>query len=152
IKSIHRYVGAQFLPNNDLLAPTAASHDEICAHPSKVAYLAALYGKMRRGIVPHEVFVGEENVAALLEFDFVFLCMDSGPAKRLIIATLQAAGRSFIDTGIGVELMQAKLQLWGICRVTTSTAAQHDHVAKRVSYASEDADDLYARNIQVPEL
>jgi len=152
VQEIHLFDGDLFLQHNAFRSPSAASLDELCAHPSKVAYLAALYGKMRRGIVPHEVFVGEENVIALLEFDFVFLCMDSGPAKRLIIATLQAAGRSFIDTGIGVELMQAKLQLWGICRVTTSTAAQHDHVAKRVSYASEDADDLYARNIQVAEL
>lgn len=152
VQEIHIFDGDLFLQHNAFRAPSAASLDELCARPSKVAYLAALYGKMRRGIVPHEVFVGEDNVTALLEFDFVFLCMDSGPAKRLIIATLQAAGRSFIDTGIGVELMQAKLQLWAICRVTTSTAAQHDHVAQRISYSSEDADDLYARNIQVAEL
>ena len=152
VLEIHLFDGDQFLQHNAFRAPAAASLDELRAQPSKVAYLAALYGKMRRGIVPHEVFISDENVAELLEFDFVFLCMDSGPAKKLIIATLQAAGRSFIDTGIGVELMQAKLQLWGICRVTTSTAVQHDHVAQRVSCASDDADDLYARNIQVAEL
>jgi hypothetical protein len=107
---------------------------------------------MRRGIVPHAVFVDETNVAELVDYDFVFLCMDSGPAKRLIIETLQAAGRSFVDTGIGVELLQTKLQLWGICRVTTSTAEQHDHVAQRVSCAVDEDDDLYARNIQLAEL
>jgi hypothetical protein len=152
VLEVHLYDGDMFLQHNAFRAPAAASLEELRAQPSKVAYLAALYGKMRRGIVPHEVFIGEDNVAELREFDFVFLCMDSGPAKKLIIATLQAAGRSFIDTGIGVELMQAKLQLWGICRVTTSTADQHDHVAQRVSCASDDADDLYARNIQVAEL
>lgn len=152
VTEVHLFDGDLFLQHNAFRAPAAASLDDLLAKPSKVAYLVAMYGKMRRGIIPHEVFIGEENVAELLEFDFVFLCMDSGPAKKLIIATLQAAGRSFIDTGIGVELVQARLQLWGICRVTTSTAQQQDHVAQRVSCAADDAEDLYARNIQLAEL
>lgn len=152
VLEVHLYDGDLFLQHNAFRAPSAASLDELHVRPTKVAYLAALYGKMRRGIVPHEVFVDETNSADLTGYDFVFLCMDSGPAKRLIIAMLQAAGRPFIDTGIGVELMQAKLQLWGICRVTTSTAEQHDHVSQRVSCAANDDDDLYARNIQLAEL
>jgi hypothetical protein len=149
---VHLYDGDLFLQHNAFRSPSAASLDELDAQPTKVAYLSALYSKMRRGIVPHEVFVDETNVVKLVQYDFVFLCMDSGPAKRLIIQTLQAAQRPFIDTGIGVELLPAKLQLWGICRVTTSTAAQHDHVAQRVSCAANEDDDLYVRNIQLAEL
>ena len=152
VTEVHLFDGDLFLQHNAFRAPSAASLDDLLAMQSKVTYLAAMYGRMRRGIVPHEVFIGEDNVTELLEFDFVFLCMDSGPAKKLIIATLQAAGRSFIDTGIGVELVQARLQLWGICRVTTSTAQQQDHVAQRVSCAADDGDDLYAQNIQLAEL
>lgn len=152
VPELHLYDGDLFLQHNAFRAPSAASLKELHARPTKVGYLAAPYGKMRRGIVPHELFVDETNVAELVEYDFVFLCMDSGPAKRLIIETLQAAGRSFIDTGIGVELLQTKLQLWGICRVATSTPDQHDHVAQRVSCAANEDDDLYARNIQLAEL
>jgi hypothetical protein len=152
VQEIHLYDGDLFLQHNAFRAPSAASLEELHTKPMKVGYLAALYGKMRRGIVPHEVFVDEINVAELVGYDFVFLCMDSGPAKRLIIETMQAAGRPFIDTGIGVELLQAKLQLWAICRVTTSTAGQQDHVAQRVSCAANEGDDLYARNIQLAEL
>ncbi len=151
VLEIHLYDGDLFQQHNAFRAPSAASLEELHAKPTKVAYLAALYGKMRRGIVPHEVFVDETNLGELVGYDFVFLCMDSGPAKRLIIETLQTAGRSFVDTGIGVELQQARLQLWGICRVTTSTADQQNHVAQRVSCAAND-DDLYARNIQLAEL
>ncbi len=151
VLEIHLYDGDLFQQHNAFRAPSAASLEELHAKPTKVAYLAALYGKMRRGIVPHEVFVDETNMGELVGYDFVFLCMDSGPAKRLIIETLQTAGRSFVDTGIGVELQQARLQLWGICRVTTSTADQQNHVAQRVSCAAND-DDLYARNIQLAEL
>ncbi|MCA3076578.1 MAG: ThiF family adenylyltransferase [Rhodocyclaceae bacterium] len=149
---IHLYDGDFFLQHNAFRAPSAASLEELQSMPTKVGYWAALYGKMRRGIVPHEVFVDETNVGELVGYDFVFLCMDGGPAKRLIIEALQATKRSFIDAGIGVELQQARLQLWGICRVTTSTADQQDHVAQRVSCAANDEDDLYARNIQLAEL
>lgn len=152
VQEVHLYDGDLFLQHNAFRAPSAASLEELHAQPTKVGYLAALYGKMRRGIVPHEVFIDETNVDELVGYDFVFLCMDSGPAKRLIIETLHAAKRSFIDTGIGVELLQAKLQLWAICRVTTSTADQQDHVATRVSCAANEDDDLYARNIQLAEL
>ena len=152
VLEMHLYDGDLFLQHNAFRAPSAASLEDLQAQPTKVAYLAALYAKMRRGVVPHEVYIGEANVAELLQYDFVFLCMDSGPAKRLIIDTLQDAGRSFIDTGIGVELLPAQLQLWGICRVTTSTALQHGHVAQRVSFAANEDDDLYSRNIQLAEL
>jgi hypothetical protein len=152
VQEIHLYDGDVFLQHNAFRAPSAASLEELQAKPTKVAYLAALYAKMRRGVLPHDVFITDDNVQELLQFDFVFLCMDSGPAKRLIIDTLRRNQRSFIDTGIGVELISAKMQLWGICRVTTSTAEQHDHVHQRVSCAQNDDDDLYARNIQLAEL
>lgn len=152
VYEIHLYDGDMFLQHNAFRAPSAASLEELHAQPTKVGYLAGLYTKMRRGVVPHEVYIGESNVDELLQFDFVFLCMDSGSAKWIIIQALQAAGRSFIDTGIGVELLPAKLQLWGICRVTTSTAAQHDHVAQRVSCAEDEDADLYTTNIQLAEL
>ena len=152
VLELHLYDGDLFLQHNAFRTPSAASLEELHIRSTKVRYLAALYGKMRRGIVPHEVFVDYTNVAELVKYDFVFLCLDSGPAKRLIIETLHAAERPFIDTGIGVELMQSKLQLWGICRVTTSTPDQHDHVAERVSCAANEDDDLYSRNIQLAEL
>ena len=47
--------------------------------------------------------VTSENVAELLDADFVFLAMDSGPDKKTIIEVLTAAGVPFIDTGIGVS-------------------------------------------------
>ncbi len=151
VREIHLYDGDLFLQHNAFRTPSAASLEDLHAQPTKVGYLSGLYAKMRRGVVPHPANIDAANVGELLQFDFVFLCMDSGSAKRLIIDTLQAAGRTFIDTGIGVELLPARLQLWGICRVTTSTPAQHDHVARRVSCAEND-DDLYARNIQLAEL
>lgn len=88
----------------------------------------------------------------LQDFDFVFLCMDTGPAKKLIVEALHAAGTPFIDTGMGVQMIEDSLQLLAICRVTTSTSAKCDHLARRVSYAPPADDGDYERNIQIAEL
>jgi hypothetical protein len=41
---------------------------------------------------------------------------------------------------------------WAICRVTTSTSAKRDHIARRVSYAPPAEDGDYERNIQIADL
>lgn len=109
------------------------------------------YSRMRRGIVPHPVNVTAENVDELLDANFVFLAMDTGPDKRVIIETLTAGGISFIDTGVG--LSKDADGLVGLLRVTTSTAGRSDHIERDglISYfVGEDA--AYDTNIQVDEL
>lgn len=149
---IHLYDGDLFLQHNAFRAPGAASLDQLRGRPSKVAYHQANYAKMHRGIVAHHEYIGEENVTQLQDFDFVFLCMDTGPAKKLIVEALHAAGTPFIDTGMGVQMIEDSLQLLAICRVTTSTSAKCDHLARRVSYAPPADDGDYERNIQIAEL
>ena len=151
VLEIHLYDPDRFLQHNAFRAPSAASLEELLAQPTKVEYHAAKYARMHRGIHPHPVKIGADNLSELLACDFVFLCMDSGPAKKLIVEALQARGVPFVDTGIGTELVQEKLELWAICRVTASTPAKTDHFGRRVSFA-EAADDDYDRNIQIAEL
>ena len=151
VGEIHLYDDDLFLQHNAFRAPSAASLDELLLQPTKVAYHQAKYAKMHRGIHAHSILVSAVNVAELLLCNFVFLCMDSGPAKRLIVEALQANNIPFVDAGIGTELLEDKLELWAICRVTSSTPAKTDHVSRRVSYA-EAGDDDYDRNIQIAEL
>ena len=152
VAEIHLYDGDVFLQHNAFRAPGAASIEELREQQPKVAYHQIKYGKMRRGIVPHAEYIGEDNVGQLQGFDFVFLCMDSGPAKRLIITALQAAGTPFIDTGIGVEMLEDSQQLLAVCRVTTSTRAKTDHLGRRVPCAEPGQDREYERNIQIADL
>jgi hypothetical protein len=151
VSEIHLYDYDLFLQHNAFRAPSAASLEDLQLQQTKVAYHQAKYAKMHRGIHAHPVPVGAENVAELLQCNFVFLCMDSGPAKKLIVETLQANKVPFVDTGIGTELLEDKMELWAICRVTTSTPSKSDHVTSRVSFA-EAGDDDYDRNIQIAEL
>lgn len=152
VGEIHLYDGDQFLQHNAFRAPGAASIEQLRDRPSKVEHHQANYAKMRRGIVAHHEYIGEDNVGRLQGFDFVFLCMDSGPAKKLIVDELHASGTPFIDTGMGVQMLRDSLQLWAICRVTTSTSAKRDHFARRVSYAPPAEDGDYERNIQIADL
>lgn len=152
VREIHLFDADAFLQHNAFRAPSAASLDDLTRRPSKVAYFRALYSRMRRGIVAHEEHVSEDNVEVLLGFDFVFLCLDNGPAKKLIVDRLSAGAMSFIDVGIGVEMVPESLALWAICRVTTSTPDKRDHVSQRVSFADNDSDNPYDKNIQVADL
>ena len=80
---------------------------------------------------------------------FVFVCLDKGEPRQLIIKTLQDAGVPFIDVGMGVELVDDKLL--GVLRVTASTPDMMDHVGSKVPFSDFD-DDEYSSNIQIADL
>jgi len=150
IAELHLFDGDKFLQHNAFRAPGAPSIAQLAEAPLKVDYLTSIYSRMRRGIVPHQGFVGRTEVQQLVEMDFVFLSLDSGPAKKMIIETLQAQHKSFIDVGLGIELVDDVLT--GMARVTTCTDAQQSHVWDCVSCADNAAENVYAKNIQIAEL
>jgi hypothetical protein len=104
VEQIHTYDGDILHQHNAFRAPGAASGDELAAEPKKVAYFGEIYSKMRRGIVSHPEHVDASNIDQLRDADFVFVCIDDGPAKAFILEKLQEFGRSFIDVGMGIFL------------------------------------------------
>lgn len=77
--------------------------------------------------------------------------MDAGDAKKLVVQRLEHLGVSFIDTGMGLELVDGSLG--GILRVTASTPAKRSHVHEgRIPFANDGADNVYSSNIQVADL
>jgi hypothetical protein len=152
VKEIHIFDGDKFLQHNTFRSPGAPSGDELRQVPSKVAYFKAVYSKMHRGIIPHEFFIDASNVGYLREMDFVFLCMDKGEAKKLIVAKLEEWGIPFIDVGMGIDLTDEALG--GILRVTTSTPQKREHVREknRIPFSDGDGNDEYSRNIQIADL
>jgi hypothetical protein len=150
VEEIHLYDSDLFHQHNAFRAPGAASGEELEAAPTKVAYFAAIYSKMRRGIVAHPCAVEASNIEELRDADFVFLCIDEGPAKRFIIEKLEEFGRSFADAGMGIFMRDGALD--GNLRVTVSTPAKRDHLRSKVSFAAADEENEYDRNIQVADL
>lgn len=150
--TIHIYDGDVFRSHNAFRAPGAATLADVAAGMKKVDYYTRIYSGMRRGIVPHRVYVTAENVHELLDANFVFLAMDTGPDKQVIVEALTAKGIPFIDTGVGLN-KDTGGGISGQLRITTSTPGRSDHVAKAglISYfVGEDAD--YDTNLQVDEL
>nr|WP_287291564.1 ThiF family adenylyltransferase [Mesorhizobium sp.] len=143
--------GDVFSQHNAFRAPGAPSLEDLEIRPHKVSYFAALYSNMHKGIVAHDVFLDETNVALLDGLDFVFVCLDRGPVKRAVVDRLVANGTPFAEVGMGVVLHDG--QLGGIVRLTTSTADTREAAAPHISYADDDgAANEYATNIQIAEL
>src|SRR6185295_16103781 len=105
---------------------------------------------MRRGIFSHEYHIDPSNIVELQGIDFVFLCIDAGGAKKMIIEKLEDFDIPFIDVGMGVELVETSLR--GLLRVTTSTPGRRGHFKTRVSLADIGIDNEYDTNIQVADL
>jgi hypothetical protein len=101
IRQIHLYDGDRFVSHNAFRSPGAASLDELRALPTKVEYLTAMYSKMRRQIIPHG-YLDENNVDTLREMGFVFLALDKGEPKRMVVTKLLEFGVPFTDVGMGV--------------------------------------------------
>lgn len=150
IQELHLFDGDEFLSHNAFRAPGAASVGDLEARPKKVDYYSALYGRMRRGIVPHPYPINRGRLPELGEMEFVFLCIDPGDAKRAIVEYLEAQSKAFVDVGMGVELIGASLS--GLLRTTLSTPTKRDHLRRRVSLDDSGALDDYSSNIQVADL
>ena len=150
IGEIHIYDGDRFLQHNAFRAPGAPRIDVLAQAPNKAIYFQAIYKNMRRGIVAHDVHVTPGNVAELREMDFVFLCLDSGSARTLIVDRLEEWGVSFIDVGMGVYEVDGSLG--GLVRMTASTPGQRGHIHDRIPFGEGDEDNDYGQNIQIAEL
>lgn len=147
---IHLFDGDKLGQHNAFRSPGAPSLDQLREIPFKVDYWAAIYKRMHRGIVPHQVSITAGNAHLLKGMEFVFLCADAGTAKDAIIETLESEGTSFIDTGMGLELVDDALH--GMLTVTASTPQKRDHLRKRVSFAGDGHENIYSKNIQVADL
>jgi len=143
--------GDEFLQHNAFRAPGAPTLDELRESPKKVDYLKGIYSKMHKGIVAHAVQLNAGNLHLLDGITFAFICMDAGEAKQLVVRKLEALGVSFVDVGIGLELVEGTLG--GILRVTASTPDKREHVHQgRISFAGGGEENIYSSNIQVADL
>ncbi|MFM0089278.1 ThiF family adenylyltransferase [Paraburkholderia sediminicola] len=151
VTEIHLYDGDRYRQHNAFRSPGAASRGMLERRLSKVAYWVEVYSAMRTGIVPHEVMINETNVAELYGYDFVFVCVDKGEVRQLIVNALERQSTRFVDVGMGINLTDDRSQLWGTCRVTTSTPETRLLATARIPKVDRD-DEVYGSNIQIADL
>jgi hypothetical protein len=149
VAEIHLFDGDLFLNHNAFRAPGAASHEELDKQRKKVAYLEAIYSRMRKFIFAHDYNITSETASDLSGMDFVFVCVDDPASKKVIIDGLIEKKIRFVDVGIGIQAINGALT--GGCRVTTGSQEKYDHIERRVSFAEPGNND-YALNIQIAEI
>lgn len=149
VVEIHLFDGDVFAQHNAFRAPGAPTLKQLRIPPPKVRHFGRIYSKMRLGIHLHHYYLNASNVDHLESLDFVFICLDKGSAKKLVIEYLENNSKSFIDVGMGINVVDETLI--GIVRTTTSVPAKRDHLRTLVSFDEGD-DDEYSTNIQIAEL
>jgi molybdopterin/thiamine biosynthesis adenylyltransferase len=151
VKEIHLYDGDTFKPYNAFRSPAAASLEQLQAEPLKVDYFRAMYDPMRKGIILHPYYVTESNIEELAGFDFVFVAVDKGPARKLICNYLKSSGIPFIDVGMGLTKIEDTMSIRGNCRVTLCTPEKNDHLDSCLDVHDDIADEIYS-NVQVADM
>jgi hypothetical protein len=151
VAEIHLFDGDVFSQHNAFRAPGAPAIEQLESKPQKVSHFGAIYANMRNGIILHDIFFGQSNLNLLDGLDFVFLCVDRGAAKRLVVNKLVSNNTPFIEVGMGVLLGDG--QMGGIVRLCASTPTTREQAAPHISYYEDDGGaNEYATNIQIAEL
>jgi len=151
VNEIHLFDGDTFSQHNAFRSPGAPSVDQLRGHPKKASFFQQEYSKMRRHIISHDSYIDESNVDQLRDMSFVFLCLDRGSAKKLLVERLEAFGVPFIDVGLGIYHVNEALA--GTVRTTLSTPSKRDHVsAKNRIPFSDGENNEYSQNIQIADL
>jgi hypothetical protein len=103
VNEIHLFDGDIFDSHNAFRSPGIATLDELNQRKFKAAFFQERYQKFRNGIISHPYRITADNLAELDNFDFIFVCVDSGSSRKLICEYLSSKGKVFIDTGIGMK-------------------------------------------------
>lgn len=150
VKEIHLYDFDRFLQHNAFRAPGAPSGEQLAGGPHKVDYFTGQYSNMRRGVIPHRNGIDACNVAELGDMDFVFVALDNGAAKEIIVRYLEDAGIPFIEVGMGID--ETDGHLGGIVRVVSGEPGRPAADSHRIPFDVGGADNKYDRNIQIADL
>jgi hypothetical protein len=152
VSEIHLFDGDLFLQHNAFRSPGAATLEELTQQPPKTEYFQRKYSAMHAGIVSHPYNLAEANVNELEGFDFAFVCVDQGRARKLLFDYLMSRGIPMIDVGMNLQAVSENSKLVGSCRYTLCTREQHDHFATYAPTAEDDQDVLYRQNVQIADM
>lgn len=148
VKEIHLIDGDVFCQHNAFRSPGAASKEIFTKSLSKVSYFKEIYQNIHKNIIEHDIFINEENVNILKDMDFVFISIDSGIARNLIVDYLVSEKIPFIDTGIGLQNINDTIN--GLIRTTVFDKNNYDRISAYIDF-DEDGYDVYNTNIQIAE-
>jgi hypothetical protein len=149
VLEIHLFDSDVFNTHNAYRAPGAASVEELEQELYKVEYLTKKYSHIHTGIIPHQENITQDNIIALKDMNYIFLSVDSVNVRKSIARYLIDNKIPFIDSGLGINLSDNKLD--GMVRITSGFPEHYLHI-KEVLNGSDIKNDVYASTIQIAEL
>lgn len=150
VQEIHLFDGDTFYSHNAFRAPGAASLQVLNTGIAKVEYLKNVYSNMHTGIHAHHLYLDDNHLERMVNFDFVFISIDEGPIKAQIFDYLNANNIPYIDVGLGINITDEG-QLRGMLRTTAFTSPERKVLKEHIDF-SEAHEDAYNTNIQIAEL
>jgi molybdopterin/thiamine biosynthesis adenylyltransferase len=117
----------------------------------KVDALARQYGNWHSGLEPVPERITAVNIERLSGFDFVFVSVDDGPARLLIVDWLSARGIPYVDCGMGLD--RSVVGLSGFVRATGTDRKAFDENVGTARLPTENAKaNEYRKQAQITEL
>jgi hypothetical protein len=151
VERIDLYDGDALLTHNAFRAPGATANEVLRGSPNKADHWAAAYQPLRRGIVGHSHHIDASNVNLLDSATFVFVTMDAGPDKRVILEYLERLKVPYVDSGVGAY--QRRSSLGGIIRTSSWSPDRDESLVESGTLSFHDPDEgVYEQNIQLAEL
>lgn len=149
VGKIHLFDGDKFQNHNAFRSPGAPSYDDLLKNTTKVEWFTENYSRMRRNIIPHPQPVDESNITELNSMDIVFLCIDNGESRKMLVDYLIENKIPFIDVGIG--LINENESLTGLVRTSTYNPSFNNELSNKIPFDSSE-DNEYSTNIQVADM
>jgi hypothetical protein len=150
INEIRLYDGDVFSQHNAFRSPGAPSIEVLNLKPNKAEYFKEIYSNMRHKIIAIPDYISPSNIEELRGMDFVFLSLDQGASRREIVEKLSEWRIPFIDVGMGIQLIDEKLQ--GMLRATTCINGESEHITGFAETIAENQPNEYSTNIQIADL
>lgn len=116
----------------------------------KVEVLAQHYGQWRSGIVAIPERVTGTNIDQLAGLDFVFVSVDDGSARQMIVEWLNSKHIPFVDCGIGLNRVVGGLN--GVIRITGVDREAYDRTINTAYLPTAIKADEYRKQGQIAEL
>lgn len=153
VAGIDIFDGDRLLTHNAFRAPGHITLEDLDGRPHKASFFAGRYDQVRGGIRGVDQFITAENLHLLDACTFVFVCIDSGSARKVIVDHLLERSIPFIDCGLGMLINEELQSIFGTVRTTFVTTERAAEAKQYLSFGDDEpGDDVYASNIQVAEL
>lgn len=151
VKEIHLFDGDYLHNKNAFRSPGAISIEDLKNIQRKTDYFEKEYKRIHQNIISHPEYIKPENLNILDSLSFVFISIDKSEIKEIIVKHLESKNISFIDVGMGIQIIDGAVL--ATIRTTLSTDEKREHIyeKQRIKFG-KNLNNEYSKLPQIAEL